>query len=699
MATHKKREVLLRAYLSFVFIFLLGLAILGRAFYIQTVQGNHYRSLADSLTIFPKKIEAERGNIYSIDGKLMATTLPMFDLRIDFQPLIDSPALFKRNVDSVSLLLSAMFKDKSAAQYKSELIKERNKRNRYYLLKRNVTYVQLNAIKTWPLFRQGRYKSGLIAVQNDKRLMPFGLLAKRTIGFTSKDGVRVGLEGMYDNELKGTAGQVMVQKIAGGYTIPIESKGQINPQPGRDVYTTLDVALQDVAEDALYRALQHHHAAHGCVVLMEVKTGRIKAIANLTVFNDSFYTESYNYAIGEALEPGSTFKLATVAALMEDGYVNNATPIALGNGVFNIRNLTIRDHDAPEQPVLTLQRCFEVSSNVAFAKLANDNYAAQKQKFYDHLQRFGFTEPIDIEVKGAGKPVIAQPKKWSGVSVAYLAHGYELKITPLHTLMFYNAVANNGKMVKPYLVDRIKEYDKTIDSTITVVLQSKICSDNTLRGLRQMLEGVVQNGTARNLKTDYLKVAGKTGTAVIARDNKGYIGNGKKVYQASFCGYFPANEPQYSMIVVINSPTTNGYYGNVVAGNIFKEVADKVYSISLDMHPAVNKPKAERELPAITKGNVQDLKNIYNQFNAKVDEETADWAVVKKANGRVLLADNIVLDGVMPDVTGMSVKDALYLLERNGLRVQVSGTGQVQAQSIVAGSAVRKGSNVLLELR
>ena len=496
MASNKKKEILLRAYFGFMFICILGVSIIGRAFYIQSVQGVYYRSLADSLTIFPKKVMAERGNIYSEDGRLLATTLPTFDIRIDFKTTYTHPEVFKENIDSLSILLAGMFKDKSKEQYKNELITERHKKNRYYLLKRNISFNQLAEMKQWPMFREGQYKSGMLSTQNDKRLMPFGLLAKRTIGFTNTDGRKVGLEGQYDEPLRGAQGEVMVQKIAGGVTIPLDSKEGIAPQTGKDIYTTIDIELQDVAEDALFRSLQHHQAEHGCVVLMEVKTGKIKAIANLGLTKDSSYTENFNYAVGEATEPGSTFKLATAASVMEDGLANSNTLIDVGNGEAKFYSLTIKDHEAPETPKLTLKRSIEVSSNVAMAKLAFQSYSSAPEKFYKHLESFGFTKPINIELPGAGNPILADPKKWSGVSVAYIAHGYEIQLTPLHILQFYNAIANNGVMVKPYIVDKVKEYNKTVDSTRTTVVNEKICSEQTDKELRAILEGVVENGPA-----------------------------------------------------------------------------------------------------------------------------------------------------------------------------------------------------------
>ena len=700
MAANKKSEILLRAYLGFAFIFILGIAIVGRAFYIQTVQGDYYLSLADSLTIFPKTILAERGNIYSQDGRLLATTLPTFDIRVDFKTTYAHPEIFKENVDSLAICLAAMFPEKTAGQYKNELVKERKKKNRYYLLKRNVSYNQLAEMKRWPMMREGRYKSGIWDVQIDKRLKPFNGLAERTIGFVSdSDRVKVGLEGTYNTDLKGKEGTVMVQKISGGATLPLDSKEEIVPQPGRDIYTTLDVELQDVAEDALGRALAHHGAGHGCVVLMEVKTGKIKAIANLGLTKDSTYAEIQNYAVGEATEPGSTFKLATVASLMEDGFVTANTSVDAENGQYTVYKLTIRDHEAPETPSLTVKRAIEVSSNVVMAKLAFQNYQAAPQKFYKHLEAFGFTKPIDIELPGAVKPTIAAPEKWSGVSAAYIAHGYELQVSPLHSLMFYNAIANNGVMVKPYLVDKVKEYNRTVDSTTTTVLNEKICSDKTIRQLQDILSAVVESGTATNLKTDYLHVAGKTGTAVIAQGKGGYKNGGKKVYQASFCGYFPAEAPEYSMIVVINSPSQNGYYGNVVAGAIFKEVADKVYSLSLDMHKAINREITANKLPVMPKASANDLATIYRFLGIKVEGVNTEWATANALGNRVALQEDEVETGMVPDVTGMGLRDALYLLESMGMRVNVTGHGSVVSQSVIAGEKLIKGMSINIELK
>jgi cell division protein FtsI (penicillin-binding protein 3) len=333
------------------------------------------------------------------------------------------------------------------------------------------------------------------------------------------------------------------------------------------------------------------------------------------------------------------------------------------------------------------------------ATLANQYYSSAREKFFKHIEAFGFTKPIDIELPGAARPVFTRPENWSGVSAAYIAHGYEIQVSPLHTLMFYNAIANNGVMVKPYIVDKIKEYNTTSDSTSTTVLNKNLCSEKTIRQLQEILKGVVENGTATNLKTDYLHVAGKTRTAVIAQGKEGYKNGGKKIYQASFCGYFPAENPEYSMIVVINSPSQNGYYGNVVAGCIFKEVADKVYSLSLDMHKAVNKTIVQSNVPLIQKGSASDLKSIYNFFGMKVNDVETEWTTASVNTDKILLAENEIAAGVVPDVTGMGLKDAMYLLESSGMKVNAIGRGSVTKQSLIPGEAVLKGMSITIELK
>ena len=693
MATNnKKREVMVRIYVGFLFITLLGLGVIFKAARTQLYDGKRLIAESDSVTVFSRTVNAERGNIYSQDGKLLATSLPIFDVHIDFDADgLNDEVFSPSNVDSVCTLLAAKYHDRSAADYKKDFYKHKHNSDGYYLLKKDISLADLNEMKIWPWFRLSKNKSGLIVETKEQRDHPFGDIALRTLGLDEhNDGTySAGIELKYDKELAGEKIKMLYRKLSGGASKPIDTKEE-TVNSGKDIYTTIDINIQDVAEDALRRALAVHDAEHGCVILMETKTGKIKAIANLGRRDSANYRELYNYAIGEATEPGSTMKLATAAALMEDGLANNNTPIYCGKGILEMpKGKEIKDHEAPETATLTLKRAIEVSSNVAMATIARDHYTHAPEKFYDRLKSFGFTAPVQIEISGAAQPILVDPKKWTGVSAMYIAHGYELTLTPLHTLQFYNTIANNGVMVKPTLIEKIREYNQTIDSNTTVVLNPKVLSDKTVKQLREILEGVVEHGTAQNLKTAYLKIAGKTGTAVIS--NHGYTGN--KKYQASFVGYFPAEDPQYTMIVVVNSPSQGGYYGNVVAGSIFREVADKVYSLSLDMHPIVN-TVSQNIAPVIESGSKEDISRLLQLFGVNIPDQSEEWI---KLSDKKYVANEIKAD-IVPDVIGMGLKDALYLLESRGLRVEFKGRGNVKGQSIDPGSKFSKGQKITIQL-
>lgn len=686
---------MVRIYIGFLFITLLGLGIIFKAARTQIYDGHRLIAESDSVSIFTKTVLAERGNIYSQDGKLLATSLPIFDVHIDFNADgLNDDVFSSSNVDSVCTLLAAKYHERSAADYRHEFTKAYKKGDTYYLLRKNISLADLNQLKSWPWFRLSKNRSGLIIETKEERDHPFGDIALRTLGIDENhDGTySSGIELKYDKDLTGEKLKKLYRKLSGGASKPIDTKEE-TVNSGKDIYTTIDINIQDVAEDALRKALTKHDAEHGCVILMETKTGRIKAIANLGRKDSANYRELKNYAVGEATEPGSTMKLATAAALMEDGLANNNTPIFCGNGVLEMpKGSQIKDHEAPETPTLTLKRSIEVSSNVAMATIARDHYSHTPTKFYEHLKAFGFSEPVQIEVGGAAQPILNDPKKWSGVSAMYIAHGYELTLTPMHTLQFYNAIANNGVMVKPTLIEKVREYNQTIDSPATVILNPKVMSDKTVKQLREILDGVVEEGTAQNLKTAYLKIAGKTGTAVIS--NHGYTGN--KKYQASFVGYFPAEDPQYTMIVVVNSPSQGGYYGNVVAGSIFREVADKVYSLSLDMHPIVNDATSQNIAPTINSGSKDDLSRLLKMFGVSMPEPNDEWIKLTD-DSKSYIANDIKAD-IVPDVVGMGLKDALFLLESRGMKVEFKGRGNVKGQSIDAGSKISKGQKITIQL-
>lgn len=673
------------------------MAVIVQAGRIQTVEGEYWRNLADSTTLSYVPIDAERGNILSSDGRLLATSLPFYEVRFDINTDALTDDIFNAHRKELAQKMSAYFGDKSAKEYENYLIKARNSGQRYLLIRKNITYPELQTIKTWPIFELGRYKGGFIAIQHNKRVMPFRMLAHRTIGYTRDDIKPVGLEGYFDNELAGVRGKRLMQKIAGGAWIPVNDENEISSENGKDVLTTLDVNLQDVVETALLEAVTKHAATYGTAILMEVSTGKIKAIANVGKTKDSYW-ENFNYAVGEATEPGSTMKLAAALALLEDGYVSLTDSIDLELGSRQFYDKTMRDSERHKLRNVTVKHAFEVSSNVAFSKLIDKHYNHQPEKYIAHLKRFGLNEMTGVEIKGEAAPYIKDPSSnhWSGISLPWMAVGYEWRLTPLQILTFYNAIANDGYVVKPYLVDQIQKNGKTITKFKPEISKRQICSDKSLKQVRQMLEGVIENGTGDHLYSKNYKFAGKTGTAQIVKS-----GRYEKVYQASFAGYFPAENPKYSCIVVINSPSNGVFYGGWVAGPVFREIADKVYAMSFDMHPDANKYHdfLAEKIPFLKPGYKPDAMAVYGALDVKCDGETDGlWVSYKRQTNNIHLTEKQMDEKLVPNVQGMGLKDALYLLENYGLTVQVKGKGRVRQQSLTPGTTAAKGQTILIEL-
>ncbi len=696
-----KRIILLRIYVAFFAVCLLGAAIIMQAFRIQRTQGEYLVSLADSLTTDYLPIEAERGNILSEDGRLLATSLPYFEVRADLNADALTDKVFYNNVDSLALLLSQFNQDKSFGYYKQMLVNARRSGNRYLLIDRNVTYPQLQELKEWPLFRLGRYKGGLITVQTNKRTMPYKILAHRTIGYV-REGVKpVGLEGSYDDQLVGVRGKRLMQRIAGGTWIPVNDDNEIMPENGKDVVTTLDINLQDVAENALLKALQKYNADHGSVVVMEVGTGKIRAIANLGKIEGGEYWEKYNYAVGEATEPGSTLKLAALIALLEDGYVDLNDSVDLELGVTGFHDKKMYDSEEHDFRFVSVKEAFEISSNVGISKLVQRYYGSSPSRYVDHLRALRLDKTVGIEIEGEPGSIIKSPKDkgWSGISLPWMSVGYEMTLTPLQILTLYNAVANDGKMMKPYLISGIHQRGKMIQEFEPEVLENGICSERTLEKIKLLLEGVVQNGTAKHLQTKYYSFAGKTGTAKIADKNQGYKKN--EVYQASFVGYFPADKPLYSCIVVINAPRNGIYYGGYVAGPVFREIADKVFSNCIDMHEPANQRDNfyADKVPGSKSGYRHDISTLYETIGVSCNYNQDDeWIYAEKKDNSVDLRQREVKAGVVPDVRGMGLRDALFLLENQGLIVRFSGVGKVKSQSIRYGTKAYRGMEISIEL-
>ena len=699
-----KKDILWRVYLVFGCMVAFGAAVIFRAGQIQLVQGDYYRAKADSLTTRFKAIAPSRGNIYTADGSLLATSVPVYEIRFDSKASGITNELFNKSIDSLASGLANLFRDKSAADYKRILRQARHEGDRYFLLKRNVSYNQLGQMRKFPVFRLGRYKGGLIVTQENKRTLPFRLLAQRTIGFQVKDVEAVGIEGSFDNYLRGVYGQQLMQKISGNVWKPLDDENVVDPRDGNDVITTLDLNIQDVAEEALRTQLMKHNADKGCAILMEVATGHIKAIANLTRYGENDYREDYNYAIGQGTEPGSTFKLASMLAAMEDGYVDLEDTVDTQGGAINWgAGKPMKDSHEGGYGKISAQRVFEVSSNVGVSKLICKYYSRNPQAFIDHLHRFHLDRPLGVQIAGEAMPLIknTDSKDWSRVSLPYLSIGYESRLAPIQILSLYNAVANNGRMVRPMLVKEIRDKGMVVKSFKTEVLVDSICSYATLAKARKMLEGVVQHGTATNLKHAAYTIAGKTGTAQIANNNNGYK-DGKVKYQASFVGYFPADKPLYSCMVVVYAPSNDVYYGNLVAGPIFKEISDKVYATRIDMHPQLGRNDSLLALgnPIPKAGNARETRRAAVSLDQSYSEtaDGAHWTKVTYEREKPKLVPVTVVSGLVPDVTGMGLRDALYLLESHGLQVKANGRGSVIRQSIQAGSKFSRGQQIVIEL-
>ena len=701
-----KKDIIWRVGAIYTLVLVFAILIVGRVVALQLFEGDKWRSKAQTLSQRDVIVHANRGDICAADGRLLASSLPYYQLRMDFRAHGLTDSVFRADVDSLALCLSRFFNDKSARDYRNMLwkAKYRTKKNRYFLInRRKINYNGLKKIKTFPLFRLGQNKGGLICEQENRRIQPHLNLANRTIGYLlegeqkQKIG-KVGIEGAFESELKGVDGISIIQKLSGRW-LPVN---MVDPKDGNDLITTIDVNYQDVAQSALEQQLIKYNARHGSAILMEVKTGAIKAIANLGFDEKSqSYKEDYNYAIGKATEPGSTFKLASVMALLEDGYVGPMDSVDTENGVHRFYKEKMRDSHHGGYGKITVQEAFEKSSNVGISKLVNEHYKNKPRSFINRLYEFRLNEPLGLDIIGEGIPSIKYPDDptWSGVSLPWMSIGYAVTQTPLQTLTFYNAIANNGKMMKPRFVKELRYHGEVIREFDDEVLKSKICSNQTLGYVQNMLEGVVLRGTSRNLRNANYTIAGKTGTAQIADKNKGYK---VKVYQASFVGYFPADDPMYSCIVVINRPNkTKGFYGNQVAGPVFKTIADKVYAMSYSMHPIkVDEESLEPLVPVSLNGFKEDLDNVFEELDIEIANKDikSDWVMTSRKDSIIEYKYRTVKKFVVPNVKGMGVQDALYILENAGLRVKVNGMGSVAKQSLRPGSYFKKGDRISISL-
>lgn len=691
-----KRSILLRVRVAFLFVMLFAIAVVAKIGHIQFAEGEKWAAMGERISFDYKRVKATRGNIYSDNGSLLATSLPFY--KIAFDATIPKEEVFRKGVDSLAWHLAMFFRDRSKSDYKRMLVDARETGKQYIILnRRKINYQDKKEIMEWPIIREGRLRGGAIFEKVDVRYMPFSNLGRRTIGFVNENDRGAGLEYSFNQHLGGQDGYAYYQKIAGGVWKPIFDANNVKAVNGLDLQTTLDINLQDVSETALHKAMVQHDADDGMIVVMEVETGEVKAITNLSRDANGNFSEKLNFA-AHNFEPGSTFKLVTMMALLEDTSIELTDSIDTGNGEYQFYNHKVRDHEEGGLGKVTIQEAFEHSSNVAMARLLDEHFGLKPGNFLSYLDKLNLSKQIGIQIAGEPMPKIKRPgeKGWSGISLPWMAYGYGFEITPLHTLALYNAVANDGVMIKPVIVKSVKKADEDEETYETDVLTRKICSDATLKKLKVLLEGVVERGTAKNIKGTHYRIAGKTGTAQILEN-----GSYTRRYITSFVGYFPAHKPKYSAMVLIKNPRGWYQYGSNVAAPVFKEIADNIYARDIQLHePMSLQPDIQSDvLPFIKAGNQQDLTLLCNELDIRNESLTDDeWVRTIRVGNGVNWKKNLQGEGLVPDVSGMTFRDAIYLLERSGLTVIYEGKGRVLNQSLTAGARISRGDRIYIRL-
>ncbi len=684
--------------LAFLGVLIFAICVAAKIGHIQIAEGAKWAKMADEIMFDYKKVEATRGNIYSDNGSLLATSLPFYKIAMD--PTLPKDEVFKKGIDSLAYHLSKFYKDRSAKEYK-EMLKDARASGKQYLTinRKQVNFQSKKEIATWPIFREGRYKGGVIFEKMDVRYRPFSNLSRRTIGFVNEDEKGAGLEYSFNEALGGQNGEALFQKIAGGAWKPVFDGNNIKAVDGMDIETTIDINLQDVAETSLHKAMEQHDADEGTVVVMEVKTGYIKAISNLSADGHGNYSEQFNHAVGGSFEPGSTFKLVTMMALLEGTNIELTDSINTGKGEFTFYNKKVRDHEEGGYGRITIQDAFERSSNIAMAKLLDKHFGTKPEKFLAKVDELKLSKPLGLQITGESYPKITRPsdkKNWSGITLPWMAYGYGFEISPMHTLTLFNAIANEGKMIKPVFVTAIRQAEKSVQTFETETLNSKICSNKTLNQLKLLLEGVVDRGTAKSLKNSYYRIAGKTGTAQILNN-----GHYEKKYITSFVGYFPAHAPKYTAMVLIKNPKGIYQYGNSVAGPVFKDIADNIYARDLNLHMAMEKKKVTEPgvFPTLRAGLQEEVVMLSNELGVSNHSATEEeWVRASKNASAITWKKNVLIKDLVPDVTGMSFRDAIYLLEKAGMRVYFGGKGRVAEQSLRPGTRFSRGSRIYLKL-
>ncbi len=694
------------ARIAFVYflLFLFALVVIFKLISVQQIKNDRWAKIETNLNENTIIVEPDRGNICADDGSVLATSVPGYYIRIDLAAE-GVRKVFAQERDSLAYYLSSFFRDASRSEYLRKLNEAYRKGNRGYMLTpRKIDYIELQRVKKFPILRRGRFGGGMIIEQENKRINPLGILAQRTIGGLNKgagDGTSgpvgyTGLEDAFEDYLKGQDGVSYKQNLSGRWVERIE----IEPEDGMDVITTINVKMQDIAESALYDQLMKTNADWATAILMEVETGKVKAIANLGKGLGSYY-EKDNYALGPrgSYEPGSTFKLVSLMAAMEDGLVDTSDVYDTGNGAWYNNGRTITDAHHGGFGKLTVKQILEKSSNIGVAKVITSCYGKNPKAYVDRVYSFDINKPLGLEINGEGNPYFKYPgdSDWWGTTLAGMSYGYESKMTPIQILTFYNAIANNGKMVKPYIVKEIRDKGALEKHYKTEVINSQIASKETIGKAQKMLEGVCEHGTGVEVNSDFFKIAGKTGTARIASSSQGYNAGS---YLASFAGYFPADHPKYSMIVTFKNPRA-GYYGASVAGPVFKEIAEKVYAMQMPIERYDGDDNGDtKSLPDVKNGYSKDILKVAKELHLKEvkDKSESQLAKVEVKDDVITLEDEKISAGKVPDVCGMGASNAIYLLENAGLRVIIKGAGKVKQQSLTPGTEIKPGQTVYLRL-
>ncbi|TVQ48000.1 MAG: PASTA domain-containing protein [Saprospirales bacterium] len=690
-----RRVLLVRVYLVAGGFLLFALAILFQLFKIAFIEGDHWRGQSERLYLDKIEQVGERGDILSANGFPLATSVSFFDIRMDLNTQAMTNQLFNAHVDSLAWYLAKYIDpSRSPLQIKNHLIERRRAGDRYLLLKRNATFEEMNLMRTFPILRWGKYRGGLIVERKSRRVKPFNSLASRTIGLDRDNAANVGIEATFDQYLQGESGERLVKRVSGSNWVPVDDLASALPESGADVITTINTDIQDIVHHSLTRALDHHQAKYGVAIVMEVATGEIVAISNLERVGGS-WVESFNHAIGTAIEPGSLFKIPSIMALLEDGYIDLDDEINLNNGQTRICNRTVRDSEPHEFELTTIRNSLEISSNVGIAQLVDEKYrsAGKEKQFIDHLRRFDLDKQTGIEIPGEAFPYIKEAgnrsEGWSCLSLPWMSFGYELSMTPLQLLTFYNGIANNGRMMKPFLVKEIQRNGRTERRFRPEVINSRFASPKTIADVKEVLLGVVENGTGRRIYNVDLPMAGKTGTTQLNYVDRN---RARTSYQSSFVGYFPADNPKYSAIILVSEPNRYGFYGGTVAAPVFAEIAERVMGIQPDREPVAFSPAALNSgsftYPFWQVGYANDFRFLLNSFNIiPAEEENLQYTILMPCDeAGMRMRHRTVSSAVVPNVVGMAARDAIYVLENAGLNVRMRGYGRVVGQSLPPGS-------------